>query len=95
MEVSEKAKRTNPRKIPRTQSDVDKAWGQGADFGCDFCLTMFLLVLKDKHGSSDDDILTLRDEFEDMVSSYRQKYMSLADAKRALCEDYDISVKLL
>lgn len=77
-----------------TEADVRKAWDKGADFGCDFCLTIFLLVLKDKHGASDADIMQLRDEFEEMVASYKQKYMSLADAKKALADDYNYTVTL-
>ena len=88
------AKRVNPRNRPRTQADVDQAWSRGADFGAEFCLNMILLVLKDKHGAPDEDIIQLRDEFMEQVKGYNAGYFSYADVKRTLYGDYDFAVHL-
>ena len=87
-------KKRNPRNVPATQADVERAWGDGADFGMEFCLNLILLVLKDKHNAPNEDILQLRDEFMDAVDSLNRGYMSYADVKRTLHGDYDFRVHL-
>lgn len=86
--------KVNPRRVPRTQADVDRAWSAGADFGAEFCLNTILMVLKDKHDAPDEDILQLRKEFMDMVESYNAGYISYADVKRTLYGDYNVYVHL-
>ena len=88
------AKRVNPRSRPRSQADCERAWSAGADFGAEFCLNLILLVLKDKHGACDDDILQLRDEFMQQIDSYNRGYISYPDIKRTLYGEYDFTVHL-
>ncbi len=87
--------KTNPKKIPRTQADVDKAFDTGCLFGLEFTLNLILYVLKDKHNAPNEDILTLRDEFMYANDSVAKKYLSYADIKRCLDEEYDLAVKLV
>ena len=86
--------KTNPSKIPKSQADVDRAWNKGADFGCEFALNTVLLVLKDKHGMPDEDVMQLRDEFMEQIQSYNEGYITYADVKRTLYGDYDFTVHL-
>jgi len=86
--------KTNPRKVPRTQADVARAWQEGADFGAEFAINMVLLVLKDKHDAPDEDILQLRSEFEDQLDSVAKGYINYADIKTALGGDYNIKVRM-
>lgn len=88
------AKKKNPRNIPRTQADVDKAREQGMVFGTEFALNIVLYVLKDKYGSNDEDIMKLRDEFVYQIDSISKGYLKYTDVKRALQTEYDLSVKL-
>ena len=88
-------KRQNPRSVPKTQADVDRAFSMGSDFGLEFGLNLVLYVLKDKHQAPDEDILQLRDEFMYVVDSIAKKYLTYGDIKAALKSDYDLAVRLL
>lgn len=87
--------KVNPKKIPRTQADVDRAYNEGTDFGLEFCLNLVLYVLKDKHDAPDEDIMQLRDEFMYVIDSVGKKYLSYSDIVRALKSDYDLTVRLV
>ena len=89
------SKKTNPKKIPKTQADVDKAYTDGLDAGLEFGLNIVLYVLKDKHNAPDEDIMQLRDEFMYVISAINEKYLSYPDIKRALAVDYDLAVDLV
>lgn len=89
------AHKVNPKKIPRTQADVDRAAEEGRNLGLEFALNLVLFVLKDKHDAPDEDILQLRDEFMYMVDSVANRYLSYADIVRTLKGDYDLAVHLI
>lgn len=84
----------NPRRIPRTQADVDKAMDEGRKFGVEFAINVVLYVLKDKHAGTDEEIMQLRDEFMDVVDSVARKYLSYADIKRCLKSEYDLTAEV-
>lgn len=84
----------NPRRIPRTQADVDKAHEDGQKFGVEFAINLVLYVLKDKHNGTDEEIRQLRDEFMDVVDSVARKYLSYADIKRCLKTEYDLTAEV-
>ena len=86
--------KTNPKKVPKTQVDVDRAWQEGADFGIEFCINNFLLVLKDKRGVSEEEVLSIRDDFLSQIDSINKGYCSYADVKRALGGDYNLFVRM-
>lgn len=89
------ARKPNPKKIQRTQADVDRAAEAGRDLGLEFALNLVLFVLKDKHDAPDEDILQLRDEFMYEVDSVAAGYLTYSDIKRTLKGDYDLSVNLV
>ena len=85
--------KTNPKRIPRSQADVEKAHQNGMLFGTEFALNIVLYVLKDKHEASDEDIMRLRDEFVYQIDSISKGYLKYTDVKRALQTEYDLTVK--
>lgn len=89
-----KSPKRNPKRVPKTQADVDRAWQEGADFGIEFCINNFLLVLKDKWNMADDEIYRLRGDFLAQIDSINGKFCSYADVKRALGGDYNLFVRL-
>ena len=89
------ARKPNPKKIPRTQADVDRAEEAGRDLGLEFALNLVLFILKDKHDAPDRDIMQLRDEFMYTIDSVNKNYLSYADIVRTLKSDYDLSVNLV
>ena len=88
-------RKPNPKKIPRTQADVDRAEEEGRNLGMEFALNLILFVLKDKHNAPDEDILQLRDEFMYEIDSVATGYLTYSDIKRTLKGDYDLSVHLV
>lgn len=86
--------KTNPKRVPRSQADVEKAHQNGMLFGTEFALNIVLYVLKDKHEASDEDIMRLRDEFVYQIDSISKGYLKYTDVKRALQTEYDLTVKL-
>lgn len=89
------SRKTNPRKIPKSQADVDRAFSDGMDTGMEFALNLVLYVLKDKHDAPDEDILQLRDEFMYVIQAVNEKYLSYPDIQRALSGDYNLAVELV
>lgn len=51
--------KTNPRRIPRTQADVDKAYSNGIVEGLNRGIDLMLYVLIDKHDAPMDDVQQL------------------------------------
>lgn len=92
--VERQAVKTNPKRIPKTQADVDRAYSDGMDFGLEFALNLVLYVLKDKHDAPDNEIMQLRDEFMYVVDSVGKKYLSYSDIVNTLSGEYDLRVRL-
>lgn len=82
----------NRSKIQRTQADVDRARQKGMEFGVEFCLNVVLFVLKDKHSAQDEDILQFRNEIMYLMDSIGKKYVSYPDIKKALKDEYGLTV---
>lgn len=86
--------KTNPRNIPRSQADVDRAYQDGADFGCVFCPTLSILALKDKFGFTNEQITDFRRAFHTTLESHNAGEIKFREVKQALLGDYDITVRL-
>lgn len=82
------AKKTNPRKIPRTQRDVDDAYRLGVYKGTEVTLIVFLRSLCDIY--DDVDIAQLYAKFESGLDSIRRGDTKLYDEKNAIEEEYNI-----
>ena len=87
------AKKINPRNIPRTQRDVDRALERGHAEGANFLSTMMLFILKDKHGFPDDEIERLAKEVDFYCGQLNDGAISFADVKNALKREYDVTVR--
>lgn len=85
--------KTNPRRIPRTQADVDRAEEKGRPFGMEFMTNLTLWILLDKHDAPDEDVLQLRDEILYLCDSIEKGYVSYPDIRRGLLEEHDIKVE--
>lgn len=85
-------KNTNPRKIPRTQTDVDRAEEKGQMFGMEFMANLTLWVLLDKHGAPDEDVQQFSEEIRYLCDSIDKGYVSYPDIRRALKEEHGLEV---
>lgn len=85
------SRKINPRSVPRSQEDVDRAREKGILEGVANASAMFLMVMVDKFGAADQiseiwrEILKLSDE----VLEHR---VSIADLRVTLREEYGVEV---
>lgn len=85
-----KKKKVNPWRRPATQADVDRARDEAVRETVRFCMVIFFTVLLDKFAASKDDLQRVWDEVNSLSDSVKQKYVSLADLKSVLKDEYDI-----
>lgn len=84
--------KVNPRKIPRTQADVDKAWEDGVLAGCTNSAAIFLTVCVDKFGMTQEEIVRMWNEINKLSESIAERRVSVADLKHTLLDEYGIRV---
>ena len=85
-------KKPNPRKRPATQADVVKAKKQATDEAVSLAMTIFLTVLKDKNGFSNEELQDTWENVESLSASIRDGYVSVYDLRTVLREEYEIYV---
>jgi hypothetical protein len=84
----------NPRKIPRTQADVDKAYDKGLMDGTVCGLTVMLYVLKDKFEAEDEQLQEFSDAFNYTIDSMAKGYITQADLKNVVKQEYGTVIEL-
>ena len=82
------AAKTNPRRIPRTQADVDRAYDKGLTDGTICGLTVMLYVLKDKFDAEDEQLLEFSKAFNRTIEAMNEGYVTEADLKTVVREEY-------
>lgn len=80
--------KTNPRRIPRTQADVDRAYDKGLTDGSVCALTVMLYVLKDKFGAEDAQLAEFSEKFNRTIEAMNDGYVTEADLKTVVKEEY-------
>ncbi len=86
-------RKPNPRKVQRTQADVDKAWVEGERFGTWGALLMLFTVLYDKEHAEPKDIQRVWDEVNYLAESVAERRVTLNDLDKVLREEYGVEVK--
>lgn len=79
----------NPRSIPKTQADVDKAFDRGVTAGVRKASAIFLTVLCDKFNGGDY-IRDVWDEITKLAEEVGERRVSVTDLERTLYEEYSI-----
>lgn len=77
-------KRINPRRVPRTQADVDKAYNDGIVEGLNRGIDLMLYVLIDKHDAPMDDLQQLAGELNHAAQCVAGGYVTWADIRQIL-----------
>lgn len=85
--------RVNPRRVPRTQQDVDAAYDKGITEGLNRGIELMLYVLIDKHGAPMEDMQQLAAELNHAAECVAEGYVTWADIRRML-KEYDVEVEL-
>lgn len=83
--------KTNPRKIPRTQADVDAAREEGIITGVHYASAMFMNVLLDKYDAKDH----VSDIWQHMVKlseEVKEGRVKIPEIIRMLKEEYDVEL---
>lgn len=86
--------RVNPRRVPRTQRDVDAAYDKGIAEGLNRGIELMLYVLIDKHDAPMEDVQQLAVELNHAAECVAEGYVTWADIRRMLRE-YDVEVELV
>lgn len=80
--------KVNPKRIPRNQADVDKAYDKGLTDGTVCGLTVMLYVMKDKFDADDEQLQTFSDAFNYVIDSMARGYITQSDLKCVVREEY-------
>lgn len=82
----------NPRRIPRTEADVERAKQLGLKIGQEYATAIFLTVLYDKEFATPEIIQRVWGEIQDLAGSVIDGYVTIADLKHTLKEEYGVEV---
>jgi hypothetical protein len=82
----------NPRRRPATQADVQKAKNDASEFAITATCAIFLSVLTDKEGYNASDIRRVWQQVNSLSESVSGGYVSIADLRKTLNEEYDILI---
>lgn len=85
--------RVNPRRVPRTQRDVDAAYDAGIAEGLNRGIELMLYVLIDKHAAPMDDVQQLARELNHAAECVAEGYITWPDIRQML-KEYDVEVEL-
>lgn len=85
-------KRTNPRRRPATQADVERAKKAAQGEAISLAMTIMFTALLDKEGFTQEDLQRLWREVNDLSDSIAQGYVSAADLRNVLRREYEVYV---
>ena len=86
--------KVNPRKIPRTQADVNRAYERGKTEGTELCLTLVLYTLRDKFGADDKQLDEFSDAFHYTLDSIERGYVTEDDLRQVLKDEYETTIEV-
>lgn len=84
-------RKTNPKKIPKTQADCKKAFEEGVRAGCFNACAIFLTVLLDKYGFSGK-INEVWNDVTKLSEEIGEGRVRVSDLKKVLLDEYRIHV---
>jgi hypothetical protein len=85
----------NPRRLPCTQADVDKARSEGRYEGFNGLMGMFLWVRSEDFGDSHEDLKRTQERVLYYCQEIKDGRLKLADIMSALKEEHDITFELV
>lgn len=88
------AAKVNPRRIPRTQRDMDVAYDAGIAEGLNRGIELMLYVLIDKRAVPMEDIQRLGRELNHAAECVADGYVTWPDIRQML-KEYDVEVELI
>jgi hypothetical protein len=86
--------KTNPKKIPATLYDVERARREGRYEGFNGLMSMFLWVASEDFHFTDDDLEKLQQRILYYCAEIQSSRLRLSDIISALKEEHDITIEL-
>lgn len=90
--------KTNPKKIPRTQQDVDRAYkrghDEGADAGAEYTMTIINFILREDFAATDEHLHKIADRFNFYTHQIKSGELKFNDVKAALKDEYRTAVHI-
>lgn len=81
----------NPRRVPRTQADVDRAYTDGVKDGSHIASVIMMSALLDKFGL-EDRIPEVWAAFEKLSLAVMERRVTVADLRTVLREEYKLDI---
>lgn len=81
----------NPRRVPRTQADVDRAYTDGVKDGSHIASVIMMSALLDKFGL-EDRIPEVWAAFEKLSLAVMERRATVADLRTVLREEYKLDI---
>lgn len=85
--MSSKRVKTNPRRIPVTKADLEKAKTEAREEAVRIAWSIFFTVLRDKHGATIEELRQFWDEVNELSDSIAKGYCTVADLRQILREE--------
>lgn len=85
-------KKPNPRKIPATKADIEKAKKQGTDKAATFAIAIIFTALTDKMGWTKEQLLELWGHVDYISDSVTKGYVTIPQLLHTLKEEYGVSI---
>lgn len=86
--------KVNPKRIPRTQADVERAEKEGIDKGIKCALTIMLYTLHDKFAADDKQLQEFADAFNYTVDSINKGYVTEKDLLTCIRAEYQTEIDI-
>ena len=84
---------TNPRRIPRTQADCDKAYKRGQTETIEFACAVACISLHDVFSPSGEQMQKFNQKFNQTISAILNGEIKYADIVNALKEEYGLEME--
>lgn len=85
-------KKPNPRKIPATKADIEKAKKQGTDKAATFAIAIIFSALTDKMGWTKEQLLELWGHVDYISDSVTKGYVTIPQLLHTLKEEYGVRI---
>lgn len=84
----------NPRRIPRSQADVNRAEERGKEMGTKGALAIMLYTLHDKFGADDAQLCEFADAFNYTLDGLAKGYVKVKDLESVLKNEYGTTIEV-
>ena len=86
-------KKINPRRVPASKADVNRARDKAASDAVHLAMAIFLTVLKDDMGFNNDQIIQVWDRVDKLSQEVAERRINVHDLCGVLEEEYSITLE--